>query len=170
MGAPSGMKTVAAMPCCCAASATPCAWFPADAATTPRARSSSESRAIRTEAPRILNEPVRWRFSHLRWTGTPASPESQRDSSIGVGTAAASTSGRAARMSARVTAGSGMARLVGWVDDIVLELLGGVLDRHLRQLGEMEHDRVQGGGDRHRDECAHDAGDEHAAGDREDDS
>ena len=41
------MKTVALMPSSCDASATPCAWLPALAATTPRARSSGESRAIR---------------------------------------------------------------------------------------------------------------------------
>ena len=45
------------------------------------------SRDIRTYAPRILKDPVRWRFSHLRLTGPPASAESQRDSSIGVRTA-----------------------------------------------------------------------------------
>ncbi len=48
IGAPSGMKTVALMPRVWAARATPWAWLPADAATTPRARSASVSRAIRT--------------------------------------------------------------------------------------------------------------------------
>ena len=48
IGAPSGMNTVALIPSSWAASATPCAWLPADAATTPRARSSSVSRSIRT--------------------------------------------------------------------------------------------------------------------------
>ena len=47
IGAPSGMKTVAWMPSIWAASATPCAWFPALAATTPSAFSSSESRDMR---------------------------------------------------------------------------------------------------------------------------
>ena len=46
-GAPSGMKTVERMPSSWAASATPWAWLPALAATTPRAFSSSLSRAIR---------------------------------------------------------------------------------------------------------------------------
>ena len=40
-GAPSGMKTVERMPSSWAASATPWAWLPALAATTPRAFSSS---------------------------------------------------------------------------------------------------------------------------------
>src|SRR5215212_8865767 len=84
MGAPSGMKTVALMPSACAARATPWAWLPADAATTPRAFSSSERRDIRVYAPRTLKDPVRWRFSHLRKTGLPVSAESHRDPSIGV--------------------------------------------------------------------------------------
>jgi hypothetical protein len=46
-GADSGMNTVASAPSWRAASATPCAWLPALAATTPRARSASVSRAIR---------------------------------------------------------------------------------------------------------------------------
>ncbi len=48
IGAPSGMNTVALMPSICAASATPWAWLPAEAATTPAARSSGDSRDIRT--------------------------------------------------------------------------------------------------------------------------
>ena len=43
----SGMNTVAETPSSCAASATPCAWLPALAATTPRARCAASSRAIR---------------------------------------------------------------------------------------------------------------------------
>ena len=45
-GAPAGMTTVAAQPSRPAANATPWAWLPALAATTPRARSASESLAI----------------------------------------------------------------------------------------------------------------------------
>ena len=41
------MNTVALMPSSWAASATPWAWLPAEAATTPRARSSGLSREIR---------------------------------------------------------------------------------------------------------------------------
>ncbi len=46
-GTPSGMKIVAGMPSAWAARATPCAWFPAEAATTPRERSSALSRERR---------------------------------------------------------------------------------------------------------------------------
>jgi hypothetical protein len=40
------MTTVAVVPSRLAASATPCAWLPALAATTPRTRSASDIRAI----------------------------------------------------------------------------------------------------------------------------
>ncbi len=46
-GAPAGMTTVALVPSAEAARATPWAWLPALAATTPRARSESVSRAMR---------------------------------------------------------------------------------------------------------------------------
>ncbi len=97
------MNTVAWIPRICAASATPCAWLPADAATTPRARSSSVSRESRTNAPRILNDPVRWRFSHFSSTGPPTSVSSHRDSSIVVRMATWSTRSTTASMSASVT-------------------------------------------------------------------
>ena len=45
--APVGMYTRAVIPSSVADQATPCAWFPALAATTPRARSSAVSREIR---------------------------------------------------------------------------------------------------------------------------
>ena len=47
IGAPSGMKTVDLMPSRLADRATPCAWLPAEAATTPFARSASDSREMR---------------------------------------------------------------------------------------------------------------------------
>src|ERR1700712_4175695 len=78
------MYTVASQPSIAAARATPCAWLPALAATTPLARSSSVSRAILVYAPRILNDPGRCRFSHLRYAGPPTSRLSGRDDSIGV--------------------------------------------------------------------------------------
>jgi len=46
-GAPSGMNTVARTPARRADSATPCAWLPAEAHATPRARSSSVRREMR---------------------------------------------------------------------------------------------------------------------------
>ena len=67
------MNTVDLLPSRDAASATPCAWLPALAATTPRARSAGDRLAMRTYAPRILNDPVRCRFSHLN-LHRPADP------------------------------------------------------------------------------------------------
>ena len=49
-----------------AAYATPCAWFPADEATTAPVSPRSTRAAILLLAPRILNEPVFWLFSYLR--------------------------------------------------------------------------------------------------------
>src|SRR4051794_36679850 len=97
------MKTVAVRPSSWAASATPCAWLPALAATTPRAFSSGDSRLIRVYAPRILNEPARWRFSHLRCTGPPTRSDSARLYSSGVGRTTPASTSRAARTSSRVT-------------------------------------------------------------------
>src|SRR3954452_644753 len=97
------MNTIALVPSRSAASATPCAWLPALAATTPAARSAGVSREIRTYAPRILNDPARWRFSHLSATGPPTRSDSGRDVSTGVSRATSPRSSRAASMSARVT-------------------------------------------------------------------
>src|SRR5258705_8394563 len=96
------MKMVARMPSSAAAKATPCAWLPADAATTPRSRSVSFSWASRLYAPRILYDPVRCRFSAFRSTGTPSNSVRYRDRSSGVTSTTAETRSRAARKSARV--------------------------------------------------------------------
>src|SRR4051812_23684081 len=162
------MKTVALMPSTCAASATPWAWLPADAATTPCRRSWSESREIRTYAPRALNEPVRWRFSHLSCTGPSASAESQRDSSIGVSIATPRSTSRAASMSARPTDGTSLiALLLGAVDSgpRLLVVLAQLLDRIAAGLGvggQMLHHGVERRGEGYRDQRARDAGDDHA--------
>ena len=71
IGASCGMKIVALIRASRAAHATAWPWLPALAATTPARRSSSASVAIVLYAPRILNEPVRWRFSALRKTWRP---------------------------------------------------------------------------------------------------
>ncbi len=79
IGASSGMKIVARVPASRAAHATACPWFPALAATTPASRSSGDSEEIVLYAPRILKEPVRWRFSAFRRTERPASREKVSD-------------------------------------------------------------------------------------------
>ena len=49
------------------------------AATTPAVRSASERSAIRLTAPRILNAPVRWRFSAFSRTVRPVRREKVSD-------------------------------------------------------------------------------------------
>src|SRR5581483_5785325 len=99
------MKIVAGTPSSEAARATPWAWLPALAATTPAARSAGASRAMRWYAPRILNEPVRWRYSALRRIGRPASTERCSEPSTGVRRTTGARRRRAASMSSRVTSG-----------------------------------------------------------------
>ncbi len=100
------MKTVERTPSREEASATPCAWFPALAATTPAARSSGISPAIRTYAPRSLKEPVRWRFSHLKCTGAPTRRDRYLLPSIAVTLDTPASIFWAPRTSSRVTDGS----------------------------------------------------------------
>ena len=64
-GAVSGAITVQGMPRSRAHQARPCAMLPADAVITPRARRAGSICAIAFAAPRILNEPIGWRFSSL---------------------------------------------------------------------------------------------------------
>ncbi len=70
------MKIRARAPTSRAAHATAWPWLPALAATTPAARSSALSVEIRLYAPRILNEPVRCRFSAFRCSSRPTSRDS----------------------------------------------------------------------------------------------
>src|SRR5271156_1894026 len=99
------MITVAVQPSRAAANATPWAWLPALAATTPRARGAWESLAIRWYAPRPLNEPVRCRFSHFRYTGPATVSESTQECSTGVSEITSRSSLRAAVTSSELTAG-----------------------------------------------------------------
>src|SRR5579883_640277 len=98
------MKTVAWIPSSRAAQATAWPWLPALAATTPAARSSGPSSESMLTAPRILNEPVRWRFSAFRTTSRPTSRESEAEPNTGVTCAWPPMRPRAASMSASVGA------------------------------------------------------------------
>ena len=60
------MITVAGALSADAANATPCAWLPAEAATTPRRRAASFSEAILLRAPRTLKVRVGLKVSILR--------------------------------------------------------------------------------------------------------
>ena len=70
---------VAGAPSSRAAHATAWPWLPALAATTPAARSSVERVESLLTAPRILKEPVRWRFSAFRRTSRPQRREKVSD-------------------------------------------------------------------------------------------
>src|SRR5918999_2890072 len=101
IGASAGTNTSQRTPRAAAAAASPCAWFPADAATTPFAQPASPSAASFADAPRTLNEPVRCRFSAFSTTFPPACSEIVRVERTGVPAATFSTSARAASMSVR---------------------------------------------------------------------
>ena len=80
----AGMTTVAEIPARAAAQATAWAWLPAETVATPRPRAILSNSRIRFRAPRTLNEPVLWRFSHLRKTGRPPRSDSARLEATGV--------------------------------------------------------------------------------------
>src|SRR5438876_8859024 len=94
----------ARMPNSRAAQATAWPWLPALAATTPAARSDGSSVAILLAAPRILNEPVRWRFSAFSRTSRPVIRVNVSDANTGVTLATPAIRSRAARRSASVGA------------------------------------------------------------------
>src|SRR6266404_2391559 len=102
-GASSGITSVAGMPRNCAAIATACAWFPEECATTPGPSLSSGIESTKFEAPRILNAPPVWRFSHLKNADTPASVSKLREVMTGVRFAMGRIRSAAHRMSANVT-------------------------------------------------------------------
>ena len=99
---PSGMNTVAWMPSSCAASATPCAWLPALAATTPRGLLLVGQPGDPHVGAADLERAGALEVLALSSTGPPASSESQRDPSIGVWIETPSSGSRAAWMSSRV--------------------------------------------------------------------
>jgi len=101
-GVPTGITITALIPRRAAWTATPCAWFPADAATTPRRFSSSDSCDSLLYAPRALNEPVSCRFSSFSHTSAPADADSVEERDSGVRTMDPRVRMAAASMSARV--------------------------------------------------------------------
>ena len=102
VGVNFGMTIVAAMPSNFACRATAWAWFPADMATTPRARSASLSSASRFAAPRSLNAPVAWRLSSFNTTSAPVAAETTALARLGVRNTRPDRRFAAASMSARV--------------------------------------------------------------------
>src|SRR4051812_13719681 len=88
---------------------------------TPAARSSAESEARTFTAPRILNEPVRCRFSALSRSSRPVRKASASDGYTAVRCARSPMRSRAAWMSARlgpVFVAIGVAARVGLVGEV----------------------------------------------------
>ena len=102
-GRPSGMTIVASMPSSRAWWATPWAWLPAEAATTPLARCAASSPSRKLRAPRSLNEAVYWKFSNLRTISAPVISDSVREAEHGVSTTAPRIRSAAAATSSAVT-------------------------------------------------------------------
>ncbi|MNN43759.1 hypothetical protein D3C81_1580120 [compost metagenome] len=65
------MTMVAGMPSSLAERAMPWAWLPDENATTPPLRCAGENFDKALNAPRNLNAPMRWKFSHLKNTSAP---------------------------------------------------------------------------------------------------
>src|SRR5678816_981810 len=82
-GVVCGITIVAGMPRHRAASATPCAWLPAEAQITPRRAMVSDRCAILLYAPRTLNENTGCRSSRLNSTALPRRRLSRGASSSG---------------------------------------------------------------------------------------
>src|SRR4051794_21105829 len=72
------------MPSNVAASEIACAWLPDENATTPARRCRSSNRESALNAPRNLNAPMRWKFSHLKKSVAPVSASAVRDVRTGV--------------------------------------------------------------------------------------
>ncbi len=75
-GVASGITMVAFTPRRPAWYATACAWFPALAVMSPRARSAAGMSRSLFRAPRSLYAPVIWRFSSFSQASVPVSFES----------------------------------------------------------------------------------------------
>ena len=89
------MNTSHGTPSDCAAQASASAWLPALPATTPRRARSPRAASLAT-APRILNAPVRCRFSAFSTTGPPAAASTVAEVTSGVRRTSARPASRAA--------------------------------------------------------------------------
>src|SRR5713226_7063640 len=89
-----------------AAQATAAPWFPLDCVTIPFAACFSVRERIAFEAPRILNEPVFCRFSHLRKSCAPVMAFKEEDVRTGVRWIRGAMRACAARMASQLGAGS----------------------------------------------------------------
>ena len=102
--APAGTKISQGTPKWRAANAMACAWLPALPATTPDC-AASPSEVSLFIAPRILNEPVRCKFSAFKTTLPPKRSDKVSDSVMGVRFTTPAPASRAARMAAESIGG-----------------------------------------------------------------
>ena len=123
---PTGITITARMPSRLACRATPWAWFPAEAATTPRPRSSSLSSPSLLAAPRSLNEPTACRLSSLSRTSHPQAFETAALAMVGVlitRPAIRSAACLTSRMPSSIGAG-----ITGWRPSLLQEGQGAALE------------------------------------------
>src|SRR5690606_14757701 len=80
----TGMTMVAGIPAIPAATATPCAWLPAEAAITPMGPIESFRDRIRFVAPLTLQDPAFCIVSSLRYTPAPVLSENVGEYNRGV--------------------------------------------------------------------------------------
>src|SRR5262245_47970055 len=166
-GAESGTTTVQGTPTRRAFQATPCAMLPALAVQTPRARAFSSARARALPEPRILNEPIGWRFSSFRKICDGPSTSSRTS---GVRMAMPVIRDAAARISARPIGSIGVVASASERDRLTetrsaanlrVDVLrrGDVLDREAHGLENRDVGRRGPSRHRARDELAHVADD-----------
>src|SRR6266852_76432 len=101
-GAFLGMTIQAGTPRHAAAQATAAPWLPLDCVTIPFDASFSVRERIAFEAPRILNEPVSCRFSHLKMSCAPVMAFKEADVRTGVRWILGAMSACAARMASQL--------------------------------------------------------------------
>src|SRR5262249_41029075 len=87
---------------------TACAWLPDENATTPFFFSSSVIEKTKLAAPRILNAPPVWKFSHLKNASTPEAALNPREVNTGVLRAIGAIRAAACWISANVMSVPGM--------------------------------------------------------------
>ena len=85
-----------------AARASAAPWLPDECVATPRAASAGERDCTALHAPRNLNAPTRWKFSHLKKSFTPDSASREEAVRTGVRRANGRMRSAALRTSARV--------------------------------------------------------------------
>src|SRR5687767_10742663 len=98
------MTIVAGIPSNFAASAIAWAWLPEENETTPARRWSGSNWESALKAPRNLNAPTRWKFSHLKNTSAPTRWSAACERNTGVRWACPAMRSDAATMSSKLRA------------------------------------------------------------------